>query len=128
MFTGIIESLAQVKEKIVSGTNVDFKIEAEITPELKVDQSVAHNGVCLTVTKIEGSTYWVTAVEETLKKTNEVNDSSVEIVTRFLLIITLIQVGLLLLESVLRRSSNNALCSGASSAKAVFSCGWLTRP
>jgi len=70
MFTGIIESLAQVKEKTETGTNVNFKIEASITPELKVDQSVAHNGVCLTVTNIEGNHYWVTAVEETLNKTN----------------------------------------------------------
>ena len=68
MFTGIIESLAQVKEKTETGTNVNFKIEASITPELKVDQSVAHNGVCLTVTNIEGNHYWVTAVEETLKQ------------------------------------------------------------
>lgn len=70
MFTGIIESLAYVKEKQKSGTNIDFKIEASLTSELKIDQSVAHNGVCLTVTKIESDCYWVTAVEETLNKTN----------------------------------------------------------
>ena len=50
--------------------NLDLKIKSDITSELKVDQSVAHNGVCLTVTKIEGDFYWVTAVEETLLKTN----------------------------------------------------------
>ncbi len=70
MFTGIIEALAQVKERTETGSNVNFKVEANITPELKVDQSVAHNGVCLTVTNIEANSYWVTAVEETLKKTN----------------------------------------------------------
>lgn len=70
MFTGIIESLAKVIEVKRNGTNIDFKIESEITYELKIDQSVAHNGVCLTVTKIDGKEYWVTAVEETLKKTN----------------------------------------------------------
>ncbi len=69
MFTGIIEALAVVKEIIHEGTNVHYTIEGPLTSELKVDQSVAHNGVCLTVTAIEGSTYSVTAVAETLAKT-----------------------------------------------------------
>ncbi len=53
-----------------TGTNMDFTLKSPITSELKVDQSVSHNGVCLTVTGIQGDTYTVTAVEETLKKTN----------------------------------------------------------
>jgi riboflavin synthase len=51
-------------------TNVNFGIEAAFTDELKIDQSVAHNGVCLTVTEIKGNTYFVTAIDETLQKTN----------------------------------------------------------
>lgn len=70
MFTGIIETLGTVAFIKNEGTNVHFKIASEITSELKVDQSVAHSGVCLTVTKIEGSDYWVTAIQETLQKTN----------------------------------------------------------
>ncbi len=69
MFTGIIEALAVVKEIRHEGTNVHYTIDGPITGELKVDQSVAHNGVCLTVTAIEGSCYNVTAVAETLAKT-----------------------------------------------------------
>jgi len=53
-----------------SGSNIDFYIESNIAGELKPDQSVAHNGVCLTVTEINGNTYTVTAVAETLAKTN----------------------------------------------------------
>lgn len=52
------------------GTNINFRLKSSIAPELKVDQSVSHNGVCLTVTGIDGDTYDVTAVDETLKKTN----------------------------------------------------------
>lgn len=70
MFTGIVEALGTIHEVIPSGTNIDFIIECPFTGELKVDQSVAHNGVCLTVTEISGSTYRVTAVAETLAKTN----------------------------------------------------------
>ncbi len=69
MFTGIIETLATVQEVNPNGGNIDFKIKSAITNELKVDQSVAHNGVCLTVTQIDEEGYWVTAVEETLSKT-----------------------------------------------------------
>ena len=70
MFTGIIEELGEVTALKTSGTNLDISIRAEFTPELKVDQSVAHNGVCLTVVDITASEYTVTAIEETLKKTN----------------------------------------------------------
>jgi len=70
MFTGIIETLATLKKIEASGTNIDFTFSSSITTELKVDQSVAHNGVCLTVVKIEGNNYTVTAIDETLKRTN----------------------------------------------------------
>lgn len=70
MFTGIIETTAQISDIISTGSNVDFWIKSVITNELKIDQSVAHNGVCLTVVAIKGNQYCVTAVAETLKKTN----------------------------------------------------------
>ena len=70
MFTGIIEQLGEVKKIESEQENVHFTIEAPFTHELKIDQSVAHNGVCLTVVSIEGSTYVVTAIKETLDKTN----------------------------------------------------------
>ena len=69
MFTGIVETLGQVQRKEKDGTNVHFWIKSEITSELRIDQSVAHNGVCLTVVEI-GETYCVTAIEETLVKTS----------------------------------------------------------
>ncbi len=78
MFTGIIENLGTIKKITSAGSNKNFHIESYITPELKIDQSVAHNGVCLTVVNIEGNTYMVTAIKETLEKTNmgllKVND------------------------------------------------------
>jgi riboflavin synthase len=70
MFTGIIETIGKVVSIEKDRTNVRFGIEASFTHELKVDQSVAHNGVCLTVTEISGKKYSVTAIDETLKKTN----------------------------------------------------------
>lgn len=70
MFTGIIEQLGVVKQITTEGTNKHFTIEAPFTAELKIDQSVAHNGVCLTVVNINGNQYTVTAIDETLKKTN----------------------------------------------------------
>ncbi len=70
MFTGIIETIGRVDEIRKEGHNMHFGIETDITSELKVDQSVSHNGVCLTVTKIEGNKYWVTAIRETLDKSN----------------------------------------------------------
>ena len=70
MFTGIIECEGTVNEIVPEGSNIDFWIESDIAHELKVDQSVAHNGVCLTVVQISGKCYRVTAVAETLAKTN----------------------------------------------------------
>jgi len=69
MFTGIIETVATITDIAHEGTNVHFTIESPIAAELKVDQSVAHNGVCLTVVAISGTQYKVTAVAETLAKT-----------------------------------------------------------
>jgi riboflavin synthase len=70
MFTGIIETTAKVEKIEKEGTNVHFTFSSSITHELKIDQSVAHNGVCLTVIAIEGNFYKVTAIDETLRKTN----------------------------------------------------------
>ena len=70
MFTGIIETTGLVSGIEPTGTNLTFTIESSLAAELKVDQSVSHNGVCLTVTGIGDNTYTVTAVDETLKKTN----------------------------------------------------------
>lgn len=70
MFTGIIETLAKVERVEKSGSNVHFTFSSSITSELKIDQSVAHNGVCLTVVNINGAQYTVTAIDETLKRTN----------------------------------------------------------
>ncbi len=70
MFTGIIETLGRVKKIEKDQENVHFTIESEITQELKIDQSVAHNGVCLTIVEIDDKEYKVTAIKETLEKTN----------------------------------------------------------
>ena len=70
MFTGIIETLAKVESIEKEQSNVHFTFSSSITHELKIDQSVAHNGVCLTVVKIENTHYTVTAIDETLQKTN----------------------------------------------------------
>jgi riboflavin synthase len=70
MFTGIIETLATLKRIEKENTNVHFTFSSNITHELKIDQSVAHNGVCLTVVAINGNDYTVTAIDETLQKTN----------------------------------------------------------
>lgn len=70
MFTGIIEQLGVVKNCVKEHENIHFTIEAPFTHELKIDQSVAHNGTCLTVVSIEGNEYVVTAIQETLMKTN----------------------------------------------------------
>jgi riboflavin synthase len=69
MFTGIIESSATVKEVFSSGTNKTFWLSSPLAAELKVDQSLAHDGVCLTVEELRESAYRVTAVSETLEKT-----------------------------------------------------------
>jgi riboflavin synthase len=70
MFTGIIEALGTVKNIKKEGTNVHFTIESGISSALKIDQSVAHNGVCLTVVGLEENTHTVTAIDETLQRTN----------------------------------------------------------
>ncbi|EKB48435.1 riboflavin synthase [Cecembia lonarensis] len=70
MFTGIIETLGSIVKIENQGSNVHFDIQSPITHELKIDQSVAHNGVCLTVVAVDGDVYRVTAIDETLKKTN----------------------------------------------------------
>lgn len=70
MFTGIVEEVAQVVAVEQEGSNEHLVMRSRLTPELKVDQSVSHNGVCLTVVAIEGNTYRVTAVEETLQRSN----------------------------------------------------------
>ena len=70
MFTGIIEQLGVVKNIEKEGENINFTITAPFTNELKVDQSVAHNGCCLTVVKIVDDSYVVTAIQETLNKTS----------------------------------------------------------
>ena len=70
MFTGIIETLGAVQEVKKEQDNIHITIDSSITGELKIDQSVAHNGICLTVVAIEGTHYTVTAIGETIKKTN----------------------------------------------------------
>ena len=70
MFTGIIEELAEVVSIKKEGSNVHFSLKSNITNELKIDQSLAHNGVCLTVVDIDTDVYTVTAINETLQKSN----------------------------------------------------------
>ena len=70
MFTGIIEASGLVAEVITAGTNRSFWIESPLATELKVDQSLSHNGVCLTVEETRPPLYRVTAIAETLAKTN----------------------------------------------------------
>ena len=70
MFTGIIEQIAEVVKVESEGSNVHITLKSTITAELKIDQSVAHNGVCLTVVAINGDEYVVTAIKETLEKSN----------------------------------------------------------
>ncbi len=70
MFTGIIEDLGKIENLKTENTNLHITVKSNLTDALKIDQSVAHNGVCLTVVKIENDTYTVTAIKETLDKTN----------------------------------------------------------
>lgn len=70
MFTGIVEELGEIKKLEQTGDNLSIQVKAEMTPDLKIDQSVAHNGVCLTVVDLTEDRYTVTAVKETLEKTN----------------------------------------------------------
>ena len=68
MFTGIIESMGTVSRIVEDQLNKHFLISSPISHELKIDQSVSHNGVCLTVTKVAEGKHWITAINETLKK------------------------------------------------------------
>jgi len=68
MFTGIIENLGKITNIEPSNGNLDITVRCDFTDELKIDQSVAHNGVCLTVVQINDNEYKVTAIDETLKK------------------------------------------------------------
>ena len=70
MFTGIIESLGKLTHIEKEGTNVHFTLTSDFTQELKIDQSVAHNGVCLTIVEIKDDNYVVTAIKETMIKSN----------------------------------------------------------
>jgi riboflavin synthase len=70
MFSGIVELTGKIIDISEEGTNKTYRVECGITNELYIDQSIAHNGVCLTVVKIDGQIYDVTAVKETLDKTN----------------------------------------------------------
>jgi riboflavin synthase len=70
MFTGIIETMGIIKEVISTGTNRTFWIESPVSAEFSIDQSISHNGVCLTVEEIKNNRHRVTAIDETLAKTN----------------------------------------------------------
>ncbi len=70
MFTGIIESVGRVEQIEQEGSNRHIWLTCDFTSELQIDQSVAHNGVCLTVVEIQGDRYKVTAIDETLKRSN----------------------------------------------------------
>jgi len=70
MFTGIIETLGEITAINTEHTNIHFTIASAISHELKIDQSVAHNGVCLTVVALNNDTHTVTAIDETLRKTS----------------------------------------------------------
>ncbi len=70
MFTGIVEGIGTVRSVKQEGTNIRFGIECSFSEELRVDQSVAHNGVCLTVEQLRGNLYEVVAIKETLERSN----------------------------------------------------------
>ena len=70
MFTGIIEAFGRVESLEKEGDNLHLTLASDLAPELKIDQSLAHNGVCLTVVALNNTTYTVTAIKETLDKTN----------------------------------------------------------
>lgn len=73
MFTGIIETIGTIKEIEKDNDNLHITVDSSITKELKIDQSVAHNGICLTVINIDENSYTVTAIKETIEKTNIAN-------------------------------------------------------
>ena len=70
MFTGIIEELGEIKSIIVDKKNKHFTIKSNMSNQLKIDQSVSHNGICLTVVDLNKNTHTVTVIDETLQKTN----------------------------------------------------------
>ena len=70
MFTGIIESFGTIQKITQEGSNVHFELSSSIASQLKVDQSLAHDGVCLTVVNVHANVYQVTAIDETIRKTN----------------------------------------------------------
>lgn len=70
MFTGIVEALGKIDAIRIAGSNTSFVVDSDISFELKIDQSISHNGVCLTVENVMNSKYTVTAVAETLSRTN----------------------------------------------------------
>lgn len=70
MFTGIIETLGTLTQKVKENDNLHLTVASSITNELKIDQSVAHNGICLTVVALNNDEYTVTAIKETIDKTN----------------------------------------------------------
>ena len=70
MFTGIIECVGIIRNIVQEKDNYHFRIESSISEALKIDQSIAHNGVCLTVTLVDGHQHVVTAIAETMQKTN----------------------------------------------------------
>jgi riboflavin synthase len=76
MFTGIIETTGRVVKTEKQGTNMRLLIKSSLATELKIDQSISHDGVCLTVTSLEEGAHWVTAIDETLKKSSLKNLSN----------------------------------------------------
>jgi riboflavin synthase len=70
MFTGIIESLGEIKSVNKSETNINFNVKSSLANELEIDQSLSHNGVCLTIVNVSENSYSVTAINETILKTN----------------------------------------------------------
>ena len=70
MFTGIIEQIATIQKVVKENENLHITLETDFVNELKIDQSVAHNGICLTVVAIDNNSYTVTAIQETIQKTN----------------------------------------------------------
>ena len=72
MFTGIVEHLAEIVDIKKTKNNLDITLSCELTSEFKIDQSVSHNGICLTVVNISNKSYTVTAIEETINKTEDI--------------------------------------------------------
>ncbi len=70
MFTGIIEQKGVIEATKISGTNITFTVRSVLAPQLKIDQSVSHSGICLTVESVTEESYTVTAIDETIQKTN----------------------------------------------------------